>query len=151
MKTKKPHRNAARFFQPNPAIKQDYITPRGRVMGRLKNRKANKKELQELLQNIDKDKIVYTLNEAMDEVIRKKYVNPLYQAVASLSKEDLAEMAESLIYLTYLQRRITNAEESVGGPVDVAVLTKGDGFIWIKRKHYFSPDLNAHFFANYFK
>jgi len=71
-------------------------------------------------------------------------------AVSSLSKEDLAEMAESLIYLTYLKRRITFAEESVGGPVDVAIISKGDGFIWIKRKHYFKPELNQFFFDNYF-
>jgi len=32
-------------------------------------------------------------------------------AVSKLSKEDLSEMAESLIYLTYLKRRITFAEE----------------------------------------
>ncbi len=72
-------------------------------------------------------------------------------AVANLSKEDLAEMAESLIYLTYLKRRITFAEESVGGPVDVALISRGDGFIWMKRKHYFKPELNHHFFANYLK
>ncbi|MBK8110759.1 MAG: hypothetical protein IPK46_10755 [Saprospiraceae bacterium] len=66
-------------------------------------------------------------------------------AVSNLAKEDLSEMAESLIYLTYLKRRITFAEESVGGPVDVAVISKGDGFVWIKRKHYFRPELNQHF------
>ena len=57
-------------------------------------------------------------------------------------------MAESLVHLTYLKRRFTMAEESVGGPVDVAIITKGDGFIWIKRKHYFDPKLNQHFFKN---
>jgi hypothetical protein len=41
--------------------------------------------------------------------------------------------------------------ETVGGAVDVAVISKGDGFIWIKRKHYFKPELNARFFANYFR
>jgi len=30
------------------------------------------------------------------------------------------------------------------------VISRGDGFVWIKRKHYFSPDLNPHFLANYF-
>ena len=25
-------------------------------------------------------------------------------------------------------------------------ISKGDGFIWIKRKHYFQPELNADFF-----
>lgn len=42
-------------------------------------------------------------------------------------------------------------EETVGGPVDVAVISKGDGFVWINRKHYFKPELNTQFFNNYFK
>ncbi len=83
------------------------------------------------------------------ETKQSNYIFPLMNAVSNLSKEDLAEMAESLIYLTYLKRRITFAEESVGGPVDVAVISKGDGFIWMKRKHYFQPELNKHFFDNY--
>ena len=86
-----------------------------------------------------------------DRIKRENHIQPLLDAVGTLSKEDLAEMAESLIYLTYLKRRITFAEESVGGPVDVAVISKGDGFVWIKRKHYFRPELNQHFFNNYFK
>lgn len=83
------------------------------------------------------------------ETKQTNYIFPLMNAISSLSKEDLAEMAESLIYLTYLERRITFAEESVGGPVDVAIISKGDGFIWIKRKHYFKPELNQYFFDNY--
>ena len=39
--------------------------------------------------------------------------------------------------MTGLKRHVTTDEESVGGPVDVAVVTKCDGFVWIKRKHYF--------------
>ena len=42
-------------------------------------------------------------------------------------------------------------EETVGGPIDVAVISKGDGFIWIKRKHYFQRELNQQFFANYYR
>ena len=41
--------------------------------------------------------------------------------------------------------------ETVGGPIDVAVISKGDGFIWIKRKHYFSTELNPCFNQNYFR
>ncbi|MFP4289259.1 MAG: hypothetical protein ACLFQS_08365 [Bacteroidales bacterium] len=87
--------------------------------------------------------------ENFGNIIRHKYVNPLMEAVAQLSKEDLSEMAESLVYLTYLKRRFTLAEESVGGPVDIAVITKGDGFVWIKRKQYFDPQLNQSFFQRY--
>ena len=60
-------------------------------------------------------------------------------------------MAESLINLTCLKRRISINAETVGGPVDVAVISKGDGLIWIKRKHYFQPELNYGFFQNYFR
>jgi len=60
-------------------------------------------------------------------------------------------MAESLVNLTSFKRRITAETETVGGPIDVAVISKGDGFVWIKRKHYFQKDLNPAFFANYYR
>lgn len=107
--------------------------------------------LKEQIENLDSAKLVETFNKMNQQIKRKNYIEPLMSAVSNLSKDDLAEMAESLIYLTYLKRRITFAEESVGGPVDVAIISKGDGFVWIKRKHYFRPELNQHFFDNYFK
>ncbi|MFI5090616.1 MAG: hypothetical protein ACHP7P_11200 [Terriglobales bacterium] len=71
--------------------------------------------------------------------------------VGDLPKDDLAAMAESLVNLTSFKRRITAEMETVGGPIDVAVISKGDGFVWIKRKHYFQKDLNPGFFANYYR
>ena len=102
------------------------------------------------IQGLDIQKIVEEYTQKNAQTKQLNYINPLMNAVSTLSKVDLAEMAESLIYLTYLKRRITFAEESVGGPVDVAIISKGDGFIWVKRKHYFKPELNQHFFDNYF-
>jgi hypothetical protein len=103
------------------------------------------------IQSLDTDAIVREFNSLNQQIKHENYIIPLMNAVSNLAKEDLSEMAESLIYLTYLKRRITFAEESVGGPVDVAIISKGDGFVWIKRKHYFKPELNQHFFYNYFK
>lgn len=82
----------------------------------------------------------------LNDYIKSNYTDKLLDTVAFLSKEDLADMAESLVRMTCLKRHITTDEESVGGPVDVAVITKGDGFVWIKRKHYFSSELNYHYF-----
>lgn len=107
--------------------------------------------LTEQIQNLDTSAIVKEFSALNQQIKRENHITPLMNAVSNLAKEDLSEMAESLIYLTYLKRRITFAEESVGGPVDVAVISKGDGFVWIKRKHYFRPELNQHFFDNYFK
>lgn len=107
-------------------------------------------DLSDKIKNLDINSLIFEYKEKVKETKRYNYIQPLMSAVTNLSKEDLAEMAESLIYLTYLKRRITFAEESVGGPVDVAIISKGDGFIWIKRKHYFKPELNKYFFDNYF-
>ena len=55
---------------------------------------------------------------------QRAIVKPLMDTVATMEKEDLAELAENLIYLTSLKRRITPNLESVGGPIDVAVVSK---------------------------
>ncbi|NJJ37804.1 hypothetical protein [Paenibacillus apii] len=89
--------------------------------------------------------------EQLEEIIQNKYTSPVINTVSSLPKEELAAMAEALVNLTSIKRKMSNETETVGGPIDVAVISKGDGFIWIKRKHYFSPDLNHNYFQNYLK
>ena len=59
-----------------------------------------------------------------------------------MPKEELGGMAEAMVNLTSLKRRVSLDQETVGGPVDIAIISKGDGFIWIKRKHYFDTALN---------
>lgn len=97
-----------------------------------------------------KNTINVASREIKDEMFNL-YSKPLIDTVVLLDKEDMANMAESFISLTSLVRRMQPGEETVGGPVDVAVISKGDGFVWINRKHYFKPELNSSFFSNYFK
>ena len=73
---------------------------------------------------------------------------PLNRVIANLPINELAELAETLVYIESLKQRVTTPEESVSGPIDVAVISKHDGFIWIKRKHYFTPELNRRYFLN---
>ena len=80
----------------------------------------------------------------------KEHQLPILTVVGFLPKDQLAFMADALINLTSLKRKISTDDETVGGPVDVLVISKGDGLIWIKRKHYFEPNLNHQFFLNYF-
>lgn len=76
---------------------------------------------------------------AMDE----SYSKPIMSMVSSLPKDELGAMAESLVNLTKFKRKISTDLETVGGPIDVAVITKGDGFVWVNRKQYFPPELNT--------
>jgi len=86
--------------------------------------------------------------ERIEAYQNQHYIQPILHSVNALPLDELASMAESLVNLTSFKRRVTMVQESVGGPIDVAVISKGDGFIWIKRKHYFSPELNHHYFSN---
>jgi len=86
----------------------------------------------------------------MRDYSHSEHISPIMNAVSVLPKDELAKMAESLVSITSFKRKITLEAESVGGPIDVAVISKGDGFIWVQRKHYFKPELNHSFLSNYF-
>ena len=86
-----------------------------------------------------------SMEEAVKEYQQTNYVEPLLGVVRSLPKEELADMAETLVNLTSFKRRVTRATESVGPPIDVAIITKGDGFVWMKRKNYVNAEINARF------
>lgn len=103
------------------------------------------------LRSIDVEAVSKQFVDSFEEEKRKIYTNPLLNTIIALNKEDLASLAESLVSLTSVVRRISPSEETVGGPIDVAIISKGDGFIWKNRKHYFDPNLNTHFFDNYFR
>ncbi|MBU9830492.1 hypothetical protein J1779_11135 [Rahnella sp. FC061912-K] len=79
--------------------------------------------------------------------VRENQVDKVTSMLDSLSKNDLAYMAESLVNITAFKRKVSNEHDTVGGPIDVAVISKGDGFIWVRRKHYFKSDLNHNFFS----
>jgi hypothetical protein len=79
---------------------------------------------------------------------KRQHLEPLHDAITHLPKDELAHVASSLVNLNLFKKRMSLALETVGGPVDVAVISKGDGFIWIERKHYFDKDLNPQYFRN---
>jgi hypothetical protein len=79
----------------------------------------------------------------------KNYTTPIKQAIASLSLSDLGAVAETFLSASQILKRVNPDLETVGGPVDVAVISKGDGFVWVKRKHYFEERINPSFRQRY--
>lgn len=78
-----------------------------------------------------------------------RFLEPISSTLSALPKDELGAMAQSLVNITSLRRRYSTGAETVGGPVDVAVITRGDGFVWIQRKHYFDREMNPQFAAKY--
>lgn len=86
------------------------------------------------------------IKEDLTEYQQKNFKTPIETAVQFLSRGELAAFAESLVQTTSLKRRVVfDSKESVGGPIDVAIVSKSEGFVWVKRKHYFDPQLNPSF------
>lgn len=101
-----------------------------------------------------KNELVTYVNDYMKEctlAAQQEYAQPFLNSITSLEKEDLADFAESMIKLTSIKRKVSPSLATVDGPIDVMVISKAEGVIWIKRKHYFDSDLNHSFFDNYYK
>ncbi len=92
------------------------------------------------------EKSATTIKEQADQYCFSRHTLPVLASIQHLGKGELAQLAESLITTTSLKYRMAiDAQESVGGPVDVAVISKDEGFIWIQRKHYFELQQNPAF------
>lgn len=75
-------------------------------------------------------------SESMDEYMQEEYIDGIVNAVESFNVEDMANMAENLVSITSLQRHFSSSDETVGGPIDVAVITRAEGFMWVRHKDF---------------
>ncbi|WP_085034090.1 hypothetical protein [Ensifer aridi] len=85
------------------------------------------------------------IRESVLEQARENHYVPLRNVIGFLPVDEMAGLAETLINLQSLKEKVTKPSETVGGPVDVAVITKHEGLVWIKRKHFFDPALNSRY------
>jgi hypothetical protein len=98
----------------------------------------------------------YGIPSAAVEQLAKRLTNeinhhgqPVIEAVRFLPKADLAEFARSLIAFTAFRLKMSLADESVAEPIDVAVISRSEGLVWVHRTHYFEMDQNPHFARRY--
>lgn len=96
----------------------------------------------ENLKDEEKDEIISSI--AANQ--QKHFIDPILEVVRTLALPELANMAETLVNLTSFKRHISDSLETVGGPVDVLVISKGDGPIWINRKEYFDISKNIEYY-----
>lgn len=75
------------------------------------------------------------------------HLDPLLDIVSGLPLPELGELAETLVMLESLKEKVTRGTQSVGGPIDVAVITKAEGLVWLKRKLYFDAGLNHRYMS----
>jgi hypothetical protein len=61
---------------------------------------------------------------------------------APMPVQDAVELAEFLVRTQVEFSRFQAGAQVVGGPIEIATITKHEGFKWVARKHFFAKDLN---------
>ena len=56
--------------------------------------------------------------------------------------QDAIDLTEFLAETAVKHSRFTPGAATVGGSIEIAAITKHEGFKWVRRKYYYSRDLN---------
>lgn len=62
------------------------------------------------------------------------YINPVLRVLEIASRNELAETARELVSLNVFKKRIMAQKQTVGGAIDVAIISREGGFQWHSRQ-----------------
>lgn len=72
--------------------------------------------------------------------IRSKLEMPMLEPPMPI--QDAIDLAKFLVHATKMFSRFNPGAPTVGGDIEIAAITKHEGFKWVSRKHYFNRTLN---------
>lgn len=104
-------------------------------------------------------RLVFGISNALPQIIKDgnymdismldKFMNDVRQkqqipfVIPAMPIQDAIDFAEFMVHTTINFTKFNNGAPTVGGPIEIAAITKHEGFKWVKRKHYFNKDLNC--------
>jgi hypothetical protein len=65
---------------------------------------------------------------------QQAYINPVLRVLEIAARSELAETAKELVSLNVFKKRIMAQKQTVGGAIDVAVISREGGFQWFTRQ-----------------
>ena len=65
---------------------------------------------------------------------QQAYINPVLRVLEIAARNELAETAKELVSLNVFKKRIMAQKQTVGGAIDVAVISREAGFQWFTRQ-----------------
>lgn len=84
-------------------------------------------------------------DEASLQAMLQPILNARLQAplvFAPMPIQDAIDLGRFLVHSAIMFSRFLPGAQSVGGPIEIAAITKHEGFKWISRKHYYEQNLN---------
>jgi len=88
------------------------------------------------------ENLISYVNQGENLLARVEYfvqsrVNEVLNTLETLPITELASVARNMIQLSSIEQKLSLKLETVGEPIDVALVSKGDGFNWVNRKPQF--------------
>jgi len=65
---------------------------------------------------------------------QETYIHPILAVLEISSRQELADTARELVALNILKKRLTGQSQTVGGAIDVAIISRDGGFSWVNRQ-----------------
>jgi len=65
---------------------------------------------------------------------QQAYINPVLRVLEIAARNELADTARELVMLNVFKKRIMAQKQTVGGAIDVAVISRENGFQWFTRQ-----------------
>jgi hypothetical protein len=76
-----------------------------------------------------------TFNSTLNREVQETYTASLISAVARITTPRIGWSGGSIgEYNCFCGQDVGEKRDTVGGLIDVALISKGDGFVWVKRK-----------------
>ncbi|MGI0134155.1 MAG: hypothetical protein ACREBW_04270 [Candidatus Micrarchaeaceae archaeon] len=81
------------------------------------------------------------LHDQLGKLLVTKLQAPL--VFAPMPIQDAIDLARFLVHAAAIYSRFLPGAQIVGGPIEIAAITKHEQFKWISRKHYYEQSLNV--------
>ena len=79
-------------------------------------------------------------HQSIDDALVDQALTPV---IAPMPFPDAIDFAKYLVEVTAGFSHFLLGPDTVGGPIEIAGVSRHEGFKWITRKHYYTPQLNA--------
>lgn len=94
-------------------------------------------EIIDVMDEVSYDDILADFKKDVRKIIDGPRKSEIYDKIKDLSVEEMAKLADCMVSITAIKRHINFDQEGVGGLVDLATITKKDGFKWLNRKCWY--------------
>lgn len=104
--------------------------------------------LSRFLLSFDEKLIEILIDNEIDEIDIENIIKDCHNklqlplGVPAMPIQDAIDLVRFLADFSVKSSRFFPGPQVIGGPIDIAVITKHEGFKWIQRKHYYDKELN---------